>query len=228
MPAFPPDAHVKGGRNAAPVLAEMAREFYAPIIPIVMELHGQGLSLRAIAAELERRKVKTRYEWPRWSAAQVRRVLARGSAAADARPEPQDFPGSETATPANQQAPPAAAGIHLLIDQVDKGPFSKSQVTAMLDAGDITPETLFRRDGMEGWQPLLVIITAHPVHLRLGGESKGPYSESQVREMLEKHLIGLGTLGRRNSKAEWQPLETLIGPPGATRANGAGGRPAAG
>jgi GYF domain 2 len=63
---------------------------------------------------------------------------------------------------------------------------------------------------MEGWQPLHTIISAHPVHLRLGGESSGPYSESQVREMLEKRLIGLGTLGRRNSKAEWQPLETLM------------------
>jgi hypothetical protein len=224
MPAFPPDAHLKGGRNAAPVLAEMAREFYAPIIPIVMELHGQGLSLRAIAAELERRKIKTRWEWPRWSAAQVRRIVARGLAIAES--EPQVSPACATAPPASQQAPPAAAGVHLLIDQVDKGPFSKSQVTAMLDAGDITPETLFRRPGMEGWQPLQTIIVAHPVHLRLGGESKGgPYSESEVREMLEKRLIGLGTLARRNSKAEWEPLETLIGAPGAKPAQTTGARP---
>jgi hypothetical protein len=226
MPTFPPDAHLKGGRNAAPVLAEMAREFYAPIIPIVMELHGQGLSLRAIAAELERRKIKTRWEWPRWSAAQVRRIVARGLAIAEA--ELQDAPACATALPASQQAPPAAAGIHLLIDQVDKGPFSKIQVTAMLDAGDIKLETLFRRPGMEGWQPLQTIIVVHPVYLRLRGESMGPYSESEVREMLEKRLIGLGTLGRRDSKAAWQPLETLISTPGATPANAPGGRPAAG
>jgi hypothetical protein len=46
-----------------------------PIVPIVMELHAQGLSLRAIAGELERRGVKPRYGCrPAWSAAQVRRV----------------------------------------------------------------------------------------------------------------------------------------------------------
>src|ERR1035438_6745026 len=116
MPKFPKGANLKGGRNAAPVLAEMAREFYAPIIPIVMELHNQGLSLRAIGRELDRRGIRTRQEsssafmgvdadckpiWDttinRWSAAQVRRVLARGLAAAEARPEPQDSPACETA-----------------------------------------------------------------------------------------------------------------------------------
>jgi hypothetical protein len=222
MPAFPPGVHLKGGRNAAPVLAEMAREFYAPIIPIVMELHGQGLSLRAIAAELERRKIKSRWGWPRWSAAQVMRILARGLAAAES--EPQVSQACATAPPANQQTPPSAARIHLLIDHVDMGPFTDSQIEAMLNAGEITPETLFWRDGTEGWQPLHTIIS---VHLRLGGESKGPFTESQVREMLAKRLIGLGTLGRRNSKAEWEPLETLIGVPGAKPAQTTGARPVA-
>jgi hypothetical protein len=78
---------------------------------------------------------------------------------------------------------------------------------------------------MEGWQPLQTIIVAHPAHLRLGGEYKGPYSDREVREMLEKRLIGLGTLARRNSKAEWQPLETLIGAPGAKPAQTTGARP---
>jgi Recombinase len=86
MPEFPADAHLKGGQNAAPVLAQLAREFYAPIIPVVLELHGQGLSLRAIATELEQRGIKSRWGWPRWSAAQVRRVLARGLAAAAESP----------------------------------------------------------------------------------------------------------------------------------------------
>src|SRR4051794_30402904 len=98
MPAFPPGVHLKGGQNAAPVLAEMAREFYAPIVPVVVELRGQGLSLRAIARELDRRGVRTRQvskpafaglgtdgeplwdmEILRWSAAQVRRILMRAA-----------------------------------------------------------------------------------------------------------------------------------------------------
>jgi hypothetical protein len=104
MPSFPPGVHLIGGRNAAPVHAELAREFYAPIIPVVVELHRQGLSLRAIARELDRRGVRTRQvskveflgispegglrwsdrQWIQWSATQVRRVLARGGVLPDA------------------------------------------------------------------------------------------------------------------------------------------------
>ena len=78
MPRFPAGVHLQGGRNAAPVHREAAREFYAPLVPVVAELRRQGLSLRAIARELERRGLKTRQEWPHWSATQVRRILARG------------------------------------------------------------------------------------------------------------------------------------------------------
>jgi hypothetical protein len=52
MPHFPPGVHLKGGQTSAVVNAELAREFYAPIIPLVTELRRQGLSLRAIAREL--------------------------------------------------------------------------------------------------------------------------------------------------------------------------------
>jgi hypothetical protein len=37
----------------------------------VVELRRQGFSLRAIAVELLRRGLKTRQEWPHWSAVQV-------------------------------------------------------------------------------------------------------------------------------------------------------------
>jgi hypothetical protein len=55
---------------------QLAIEFYAPIIPVVAELHRQGLSLRAIARELQDRGIQTRI-WNKWSATQVRRVLQR-------------------------------------------------------------------------------------------------------------------------------------------------------
>jgi hypothetical protein len=171
MPAFPPGVHLKGGQNAAPVLAEMAREFYAPIIPIVMELHGQGLSLRAIGRELDQRGIRTRIGcWYtsisskpriiRWSAAQVRRVLARGLALAETPPEPDPCPVSETAPPASQPTPAAGAHFHLFIDEIEKGPFTGRQVEAMLDAGEITPETQYWWPGMTEWKPLKVIILA--------------------------------------------------------------------
>lgn len=53
LPVATPGTGLQGDQNAAPVLAELAREFYAHIIPVVMELYGQRLSLRAIARELE-------------------------------------------------------------------------------------------------------------------------------------------------------------------------------
>ena len=151
MPTFPPGIHLKGGQNAAPVLAELAREFYAPIIPVVMELHRQGMSLRAIARELESRGIKPRYGYQAgWAAAQVRRVLTRGLTTA----ESPACSACETDDPASQKTPSAAPGIHLLIDQVDTGPFTSSQVAAMLDAGEITTETFFRRDRSAEWQRL--------------------------------------------------------------------------
>jgi hypothetical protein len=82
MPAFPPGANIKGGANAAPVLRALAAEFYAPIIPVVVELRQQGLSLRAIARELTARGVPLR-NWGTavpWSAQQVKRVLVRAAA----------------------------------------------------------------------------------------------------------------------------------------------------
>jgi hypothetical protein len=81
MPQFPPDAHLKGGQAAAPVNAELARQFYAGILPVVVELHGQGLSLRGIAVELDRRGIRPRlgYDGQRWSATQVRRLLSRAA-----------------------------------------------------------------------------------------------------------------------------------------------------
>ena len=89
----------KGGANAAPVIREIAREFYAPIIPIVLELHRQGKSLRKIGAELERRKIKSPQGFPRWAAAQVRRALNRGLGKPTDPPKPRKKP--ETAEDAD-------------------------------------------------------------------------------------------------------------------------------
>jgi hypothetical protein len=77
MPAFPPSAAQKGAANSAPVHRAAAVEFCAPLLPLVIELRQRGLSLRAIARELQQRGIKTRQEWPHWSATQVRRLLGR-------------------------------------------------------------------------------------------------------------------------------------------------------
>jgi hypothetical protein len=145
-PGFPPGVHLKGGRNAAPVHAQAAREFYAPLIPIVVKLQGQGLSLRAIARELDRQGIKPRYGCRAgWNAAGVHRVLARA-----AQP-----PCAGVAAVAPLAAPmlAAVADMHLVVNGQRRGPFTDRQVRAMVDAGTLTLETvLFWRDGATGMQ----------------------------------------------------------------------------
>jgi hypothetical protein len=103
MPAFPPGVHLKGGQTSAPINAAKAREFYAPIIPVVVELRRKGLSLRAIARELDRLGIRTRIQYPdqRWNASQIRRILAR-AAQADQPPCVPDEKASETGDNADE------------------------------------------------------------------------------------------------------------------------------
>ncbi len=77
MPRFPKGAHIKGGRASAEVHRANARAFYGPLSPMLLELRAQGLSLRAIAQELDRLGIKTRYGAGAWTAMQVKRVLSR-------------------------------------------------------------------------------------------------------------------------------------------------------
>jgi hypothetical protein len=99
MPGFPPGVHLLGGQASIESNRRLAQEFYAPIIPIVVDLHGQGLSLRAIARELDRMGIMTRHAWD-WSATQVRRVLARAREAEAGRdPEDRAAEGKSEAPP---------------------------------------------------------------------------------------------------------------------------------
>jgi hypothetical protein len=109
--------NVKGGQVAAVTNRRRAEDFYARITPVVVDLHRQGLSLRQIAAELDRRGVAPRLKRPgqRWSATQVRRVLARGGVTqvvAQASEAPAEFPDSFTSreihAASGEQAPPQA------------------------------------------------------------------------------------------------------------------------
>src|SRR5690348_14961442 len=90
MPSFPEGASARGGRNAAHTHRQSAREFYAGIIPIVVGLRKQGLSLRAIARELTARGIPLR-NWGTqvpWNPQQVNRVLARAEQEALSRASP--------------------------------------------------------------------------------------------------------------------------------------------
>jgi lambda repressor-like predicted transcriptional regulator len=76
---FPPGAAEKGGAAAAPVLRQLADEHYAHLYDLLAELRSKGMSLAAIAAELNARGEKLRnYTSAKWSPTQVGRVLRRG------------------------------------------------------------------------------------------------------------------------------------------------------
>jgi hypothetical protein len=77
MPGFPVGVHLIGERNSGQVNRALADGHYGPIVPVVAELRRQGLSLRRIAGELEKRGVPTRQGFGRWHARQVARILDR-------------------------------------------------------------------------------------------------------------------------------------------------------
>src|SRR5262245_46044565 len=105
MVGFPPYAARKGGQAAALSHRALAREFYAPIIPVVLELHGRGLSLAAIARELDGRGIKTRYGPRGWSKMQIARVLRYARAQTPAEATTPAAGAGERQASGNQQAP---------------------------------------------------------------------------------------------------------------------------
>ena len=79
MPKFPLWASAKGAAASIPSHREMAREFYAPLIPLALELQARGLSLGAIAREFTARAIPTRQGFTTWRRTQVRRLLLRAA-----------------------------------------------------------------------------------------------------------------------------------------------------
>jgi len=86
MPKFPPGASSKGSRAAAAAHTRLARKFYAALRPILLELRGKGMSIRAIAAELERRQIRTRHGFARWHANSVHRAILQAVTPAEIPP----------------------------------------------------------------------------------------------------------------------------------------------
>ena len=72
------EARRKGAQNAGVAVAEAADEAYADLLPIVGELRAKGLSLQAIADDLNAQGHTTRRGKP-WNPVQVSRVLERNA-----------------------------------------------------------------------------------------------------------------------------------------------------
>jgi DNA invertase Pin-like site-specific DNA recombinase len=62
------------GKTLVPVAAELA------VVKLVVELRAGGLSLRAIAAELDRQGVPTKAGTGKWQRSTIQRLIARGAA----------------------------------------------------------------------------------------------------------------------------------------------------
>jgi hypothetical protein len=147
MPSSSTGPSASAPRKAEEVIARETKEFYGVLAPIVSELHAQDLSLRDIALELVLRGIKARRGSTAWSAAQVRRILrwANGKAVGPAA-EPPSAAGmkQEPAAPSALEKP----SIRLMINGTAHGPFSISQVQAMLDTGEITLDTQYLMPGL--------------------------------------------------------------------------------
>jgi hypothetical protein len=92
VPGFPEGVHRKGGAAAAITHRELCRQADAEVAPLIVELRGQGLSLRAIAAELTRRRLPTRQGFGTWHARQVARILGRAAGASQVAETPPAAP----------------------------------------------------------------------------------------------------------------------------------------
>lgn len=76
VPRLNQNARLKGSKLGAAACRQRAVEAYADLVPAIVELRDQGLSLRAIATHLNEEGHATRLQTP-WSLVQVRRVLSR-------------------------------------------------------------------------------------------------------------------------------------------------------
>jgi hypothetical protein len=197
MPAFPPGAPMKGNR----VVAKLARDWAAPIFPVVLELHGQGLSLRKIGRELERRGISPRLNNGNgvWGPAQVSRVLI--LAQEDER-EKEEKKSRITESPALFPAPTVAESSEMLAVKLSRNtptsppaPSSALVPKASSPAASplATPNVLFR--------------------LWIGGHAKGPFTEAQVKAELAAGRITLETNCNRIGESTWRPLRKLFGEP---------------
>jgi DNA invertase Pin-like site-specific DNA recombinase len=71
-----PEAVARGRQRSAEARAKAAAEAYADLAPLMAELRGKGLTLQAIADQLNGQGHTTRHGKP-WNAVQVSRVLER-------------------------------------------------------------------------------------------------------------------------------------------------------
>lgn len=161
--SFPAGANLRGGQAAAPLNRQAADEFYAPILPLVLDLHRAGRSLREIARELEGRGVKARFGSTRWAAAQVRRLVKRAEDLLQAAPVGREERDQAPEEPLPSPSPPpepvtAEAPLFLWQGMKKQGPFSTAEVLHMLEAGKVKPATLARRDGEADWRPLRELL----------------------------------------------------------------------
>jgi hypothetical protein len=202
MPTFTP--HQTSGPGAA------ADEFYAPIIPLVVELHQQGLSLRKIAAELDRRELRTRQicmhrlngtevvstTYFSWNAAQIGRILDRAGV-------------PRTKRPRSGTRPPAAGGVaDAPIVQQRRQPARQRADSAPADLQAAAPRQV---PSAQNARPLPPAVSAD-INLFMSGKPCGPFTRAQVQAMLDAGTATLDTPAFRNVTDVWVPLRKLLGP----------------
>jgi hypothetical protein len=106
------------------------------------------------------------------------------------------------------------------------GPVSQEQIRAVAARGGLSGSTLVWRSGWPDWQPInatelrdLVTPAPHATdagaddagntwHYEWGGQRLGPFTESQVQDLIAKGSLSRGTLVWRAGLDAWTPIES--------------------
>ncbi|MFO7606203.1 MAG: GYF domain-containing protein [Desulfurivibrionaceae bacterium] len=92
-----------------------------------------------------------------------------------------------------------------------KGPIKQQEFERLLAAGDIVPETLVWRKGMNDWQPLAEVrlSAARTWYYAEGNSKAGPVSQDQFNRLVAGRTISADTLVWSKGMTGWQPLSEI-------------------
>lgn len=139
--------------------------------------------------------------------------------------------------------PPMSKNIHVILEGNIQGPFSREQVFAMVQQGQLLPKSPAWREGLADWKrldqlvefptaqrlqtPSAALQTIQPqsspqnIYVYRGGGTTGPFSEAQIRNMVNSGLVSPNEQVWHNQLTAWLPLhQVLVGiqPASATSA----------
>ena len=128
--------------------------------------------------------------------------------------------------------PPVSKTIHVILNGNVQGPFSREEVFAMIQQGQLLPESPAWREGLADWKRLDQLVelptaqrlqtpaaalqtiqqqsSPQDIYVHRGDETTGPFSEGQIQMMLNSGMIDPTDVAWREGLASWLPLHQLV------------------